>query len=103
MDGGMQGHEGGREVQTERLPPAPRVHLSGPRYHFHLLSTLRLAIPHNHLPTQKSVVVVVVVVYLLYIHHPGLRNDHWVLWNTASENFLVKCFSTLGPWTSIGP
>lgn len=92
MHGGMQGHEGEREVQTDRLPPLPPVQLSGTE------GSTVAALPF---PTQQSFVVV--VVYLLYIHHPGLRNDHWVLWNTASENVLVKCFSTLGPWTSIGP
>lgn len=29
VHGGMQGHEGEREVQTDRLPPPPPVHLSG--------------------------------------------------------------------------
>lgn len=29
MHGGMQGHEGEREVQTDRLPPPPPVQLSG--------------------------------------------------------------------------
>lgn len=101
MDGGMQGHEGGREVQTERLPPAPRVHLSGPRYHFHLLSTLRLAIPHNNLPTQQSVGVV--VVDLLYLHHPGLRNDPRMVCMSVSGYVLVEFFSTSGPWTGTGP